>query len=268
MSSLFQVNLDTIRRLRLLIETDKILFPGLRKLNLSGKDLEMLPREIFVMEDIDVLDLSPAREACMEFKIGVIPREIGQMSNLKVLIVDTSGLKEVPRELSFCASLEKLSLSNNLIARLPESFSTLQQLTSLHLANNMLSQFPKMLCDIATLEFIDLSDNKIGRIPPVIAQLEKLMTLLIFKNKIMEVPESIGDLSELRTFWIGENKIKRLPRQIANLKHLDWGESHTPSAALDGNPLVYPPLTICKQGPKALKDFFSSAQVKFSVEKD
>ena len=139
------------------------------------------------------------------------------------------------------------------------AFFQLQNLTTLHLANNWIKSFPAMICDIVTLEFLDLSDNSIYGIPPEIGQLKDLINLIIFKNKIIEIPEEIGKLTNLRTLWIGENMVKRLPKEITLLETLDWGISHTPSSAVDGNPLVHPPTEVCKQGIKAMAVYFEKA---------
>ena len=144
----FVFNANKLKQLKLRIEKDTFLFPGMKKLKLCGKDLQVLPAEIFLIEELDVLDLSPEREACMEFKLHRIPLDVGRMTNLKVLVVDLSGIRVVPEEIANCKNLEKLSLSNNLIAHLPESFSRLQNLTTLHLANNWMKTFPEMVCDI------------------------------------------------------------------------------------------------------------------------
>ena len=249
-------NSNKLKQLKLRIERDTFLFPGMKKLKVAGKDLEILPAEIFLIDELDVLDLSPEREACMEFRLHRIPLEVGRMINLKVLIVDLNGIRAVPGELAKCKNLEKLSLSNNLIAHLPENFSQLQNLTTLHLANNWVKTFPEMICNIVTLEFLDMSDNLIGGIPPNIGQLKELISFIICQNKISEIPGEIGKLQNLRTLWIGNNRVSRLPTEITSLENLDWGGSHTPSSTVDGNPLEYPPVDVCKQGIKAMAEYF------------
>ena len=72
-ASSLAINPTKLKQLKLRIEKDTFLFPGMKKLKLSGKDLQVLPKEIFLIEELDVLDLSPEREACMEFRLLRIP---------------------------------------------------------------------------------------------------------------------------------------------------------------------------------------------------
>lgn len=253
----FSVDPTKLKRLRLRIEKDTFFFPGMKRLKLRGKDLQILPKELFELDELDVLDLSPEREACMEFRLHRIPQDVGRMCNLKVLIADLSGIRNVPEELAGCVNLQKLSLSNNRISHLPENFSQLQNLTTLHLANNWIKTFPEMICNIVSLEFLDLSDNLIESLPPRIGQLQNLISFIICRNKIKMIPNDIAQLTKVRTFWIGDNMVENLPKEITCLKTLDWGGSHTPSSAVDGNPLEHPPAAICKQGVEAMAAYFA-----------
>lgn len=85
-----------------------------------------------------MLDLSPEREACIDFHLYGVPPELGSLINLRVLMLDTNQLSELPREIGQLTQLERISISNNLLHRLPDSFSNLQRLESLHAANNRL----------------------------------------------------------------------------------------------------------------------------------
>lgn len=66
------------RSLRLMIDTDDPQFAGLKKLKLQGRDLTALPIELFGLQDLQVLDASPEREACLHYKLADIPPEIGE----------------------------------------------------------------------------------------------------------------------------------------------------------------------------------------------
>ena len=105
-----------------------------------------------------------------------------------------------------------------------------------------------MICGLKNLEFLDLSDNYMSELPAEIRNLKKLEALLLFLNELKELPDGICELEELRTLWIGNNQITELPRKFGDLHELDWGTRHTPSTAVDGNPLIHPPIEICKRG--------------------
>ncbi len=69
------VDQNAIKQLKLRIETDQILLPRKRKLKLTGQELESLPPEVFLLNDeIDVLDLSPEREACLYYQVRQVSK--------------------------------------------------------------------------------------------------------------------------------------------------------------------------------------------------
>jgi hypothetical protein len=62
----------------------------------------------------------------------------------------------------------------------------------------------------------------------------------------------------LHMLWIGYNRIRHLPISFHRLANLDWGvNGHTTSLAIDGNPLVDPPIDVCKQGVIAIGDYMA-----------
>ena len=83
-----------------------------------------------------MLDLSPEREACIDFHLNRVPPDVSNLVNLRVLMLDTNQLSELPREICQLQQLERLSISNNHLRSLPDSISSLQHLTALHAANN------------------------------------------------------------------------------------------------------------------------------------
>lgn len=62
----------------------------------------------------------------------------------------------------------------------------------------------------------------------------------------------------LHMLWIGYNRIRHLPVAFHRLANLDWGvNGHTTSLAVDGNPLVDPPVDICRQGVIAISEYMN-----------
>ena len=239
------------RNLRLLIDTGDPHFPGLKRLKFRGKELANLPPEVFNLKELEVLDLSPEREACLYYRLPSVPATIAKLVNLKVLIVDTNELTELPAQIGTLVQLEHLALSNNQLSRLPNEITRLERLTSIHLANNKLTEFPRQILDLSALTFLDLSDNQIGAIPTTIDRLRSLETLIMFANQLQEIPDQLCELKELRMLWLGDNYIRVLPRYFGRLRFLDW-DWHYTSTTLDGNPLEHPPMEVCRKGPKAI----------------
>ncbi|XP_052825932.1 leucine-rich repeat-containing protein 57 isoform X2 [Octopus bimaculoides] len=249
-------NIDEVTHLRRLVETDDPSFFGFKKLRVRGRDLHELPVAIFSLLELEVLSLSPDREASLYYRLYFLPKQIGQLINLRILILDTNALTNLPPEISNLSHLEILTLSNNYLTSLPPQFHRLNELQSLHLANNSFSVFPPQICILKNLQFLDLSDNKISELPHSISQLHSLQTLLLFRNRLHVLPDTLCDLTELRCLWLGENCLTNLPRCFGKLDKLDWSFIYT-SAVLDGNPMERPPMDICRQALKWYKMAFS-----------
>lgn len=258
-----------LRNIQFQVIKDDPIYPGMRKLKLRGRDLEHMPHEVFTMTDIEVLDLSPEREACLFYQLTEVPTAISKLFNLKVLMLDTNDLLELPIEICKLPQLERLSLSNNHLQNLPSEFSNLAKLRSLHLSNNELVTIPDAVLKLQELEFLDISDNEITDIPVNVSSLANLNSLLLFFNKLSALPDAICDLVELRCLWIGGNNIEKLPRNFGKLKHLDWGISghHTVSAAIGGNPLREPPPEVCLRGVYAISEYFASRSGKAKTDR-
>ena len=94
-------------------------------------------------------------------------------------------------------------------------------------------------------------------LPEQISQLENLQTLLLFINRLTKLPDSLCAMTELRCLWVGNNQIRALPKNFGHLVNLDWGHRYT-SSALDGNPLIHPPLEICRMGPQAIDRYMKA----------
>ncbi|XP_048763591.2 malignant fibrous histiocytoma-amplified sequence 1 homolog [Ostrea edulis] len=249
-----------IKTFRLRIDTEDPLFRGKKKLKLTGRELSDIPKVIFQLHELEILDLSPERQSCLNFKLLAVPPGICRLTNLTVLILDTNELTELPEEICQLVDLESMALSNNLLDHLPKGFDNLQKLRSLHMANNLFEVFPKELCQLENLEFLDMSDNKLTVLPVSISNMKNLHTLLLFLNNLSKLPDSLCEMTELYCLWIGNNNISRLPQNFGNLKNLDWNERYT-SSVLDGNPLTYPPLEICRQGVRAIDRFLRTSNL-------
>ncbi|KAL3310004.1 hypothetical protein Ciccas_011437 [Cichlidogyrus casuarinus] len=245
------MNLNSVRGLRHLIEENDCNYPGMKKIKIQGKDLTNLPLELFNLTEIQVLDMSPEREACLYYKLPHIPPAIGdtRLENLKVLLLDTNDLKVIPPELCQLKFLQKLCLSNNNLKELPREFTNLVNLQSLHLANNSIEFFPIEILRLINLRFLDLSTNALREIPGLIEKLSNLEALLLYNNHLDRLPPEIGLLTKLSCFWIGNNRIQYLPETICNLKRLNWSKTNCVSATLDGNFLISPPKEVISGSP-------------------
>ncbi|XP_002731612.1 uncharacterized protein LOC100370194 [Saccoglossus kowalevskii] len=241
------------RHLRLRIDYDPF-YKG-KRMKLRGKELTEIPIGIFNLTELEILDMSPQRESCLNFRLMEVPREIRKLSNLRVLCLDTNDLTDIPTEVCFLRNLERLSISNNLLTSLPSEFTQLQKLKSLHMANNYFDTIPLEVCNLEGLEFLDASDNKIRSIPEEIGFLTQLVTLGLLYNFLERLPDGMCKCVRLRSLWLGKNKLQSLPRNFGRLRELDWTDYQN-SSNLEGNPLKHPPIDIARKGPEEIANYF------------
>lgn len=153
------------RQLRMRITCDDPIHRGKKRIKLSGKELSNLPPNLFNLTELEVLDLSPEREACLFYHLERIPVEISKLTNLTVLALDTNRLESLPDELCQLYSLERLALSNNQLTDLPASLPQMSSLRSLYCSNNKFQHLPGSVCQLKQLVFLDFSDNFLTSIP-------------------------------------------------------------------------------------------------------
>lgn len=231
-----------------------------KKLIIRGKDLQYLDEDIFQLKSssrLTCLELSPDRQACLNYKLDKLPSNINLFINLRELQLDTNNLSELPQQIGELKSLERLGLSNNSLKTLPDdTFSKLLNLKSLHLANNKFESIPSCIYGLKSLEFLDLTSNMIRKLDKNILKLKNTIRVLIFyDNKINEIGSWIDGLTLLEVIWLGSNRLKQLPMNIINIKNLDWKSKYLP-LILDNNPLNEPPLVVCKCGFEAMKIWY------------
>jgi hypothetical protein len=206
------------------------------------------------------LDLTTERESGLNHPIYLIPNELFHYKQLTRLHLDRNALKFIPELFGdSLRNLEILTLSNNFLTSLPNSFASLKKLVSLHLASNRFVNFPEVLCQIQSITFLDLTDNKLTEVSSNVSNLKNLESLLLYKNCLKTLPESMGKMSNLNTLWLGDNSIKKFPTQILKLEKLDWEETLL-SSHLEGNHLEEPPISVCLQGLKAIRDYYKSKE--------
>ena len=75
-------------------------------------------------------------------------------------------------------------------------------------------------------------------------------------------------MSNLRCLWLGNNKLQTLPQRFGYLNLTDWDNfgRHMFSTIIDGNPLTDPPMEICKQGIRAIAQYFGGSNVNHHTE--
>ena len=143
---------------------------------------------------------------------GVIPPELGQLSQLEWLSLYNNGLRGmVPPELGQLSQLEWLDLSGNvLIGSIPPALGRLSQLEWLDLSGNVLiGSIPLELSQLIALRGLYLHGNQlIGSIPLELSQLTALRGLRLDDNGLTGViPPALGRLTDLEELNLDGNAL-------------------------------------------------------------
>lgn len=109
---------------------DTIEKTNLRTLDLSGKGLTSVPKDIFSKTELESLNLSQNKLT------GALPAEVRHLQNLKVLNLSHNDFTGVPAEVGQLENLEVLDLSYNKLTGLPYEIGNLKNLKLLKLSGN------------------------------------------------------------------------------------------------------------------------------------
>lgn len=103
-------------------------------INLSGKGLTSVSKEVFSQTDATTLDVSG------NALTGALPAEVRLLSKLEVLNLSDNQFTGVPAEIGQLSELRVLNLSNNPITGLPLELANLKKLERLELSGTNYSK--------------------------------------------------------------------------------------------------------------------------------
>lgn len=157
---------------------------------------------------------------------GNIPAEIGNLSNLLVIELFVNQLNgNIPAELGNLSNLQRLQIAfNQFTGNIPTALGNLANLTDLNFSYNQLSgTIPSELGNLSSLLWLDLEGNQLtGSIPAAIGNLNNLQTLNLTGNQLSgNIPTELGNLSNLVYFYLAFNQLTdSIPAGIWNLTNL------------------------------------------------
>ncbi len=199
---------------------------------LFEKNITILPKSIGELSNLIELKL-------IGNKITELPNEIGGLSTLKELSISDNQIKDIPNALWKLTQLESLSLSDNKLTTLDAGVGKLENLKNLGLSNNQLNNLPDAIGNLVNLESLGIFNNQLENIPNTIGNLKKLETLFLSGNQLVTIPPEIGNLTNLTSFYVERNKLNWLPAEIGKLERLD-------DFRIQSNPLTSIPKEICE----------------------
>ena len=169
---------------------------------------------------------------------GLSP-EIGQLINLRTLILDANYLTKLPPEIGQLTILWKLTLDRNELTALPPEIGQLTNLGTLTLDRNELTALPPEIGQLTNLRTLWLDENQLATLPPEVGQLTKLRTLTLSSNRLATLLAEIGQLTNLEQLMLDGNQLTALPPEIGQLTNLR-------KLTLDGNQLTALPPEIAQ----------------------
>ncbi len=188
----------------------------LTHLNLGSIEFSIIPDSIYSLQNLVHLDLSWNRN------IAVLSPLIGNLANLKELLLETNLLQDLPKEFGSLMNLKKLSLNRNEFTSFPESLLNLSNLEELFIGNRKITALPTNLSGLSNLKLLDIEESELQLIPDSIGALKKLENLNLKQNKISSMSEEIKNCSELRNLNLQQNDLlQKLPDSITSLTKLE-----------------------------------------------
>jgi len=175
---------------------------NLRELNLNNNDFETFPEPLTKLSNLERLQIMRTKN------LKKLSINIGNLKNLRTLILSYNSITELPESIGNLKKLEKLYLGNNNLETLPESIGKMNNLKKLYLNNNnKIKKLPDSIGGLKNLRMLDLSDNNLETLPESIGNLIKLRELHLCYNNLRELPESIKNLQNLYTITIHHNTL-------------------------------------------------------------
>ncbi|MFN8357894.1 MAG: T9SS type A sorting domain-containing protein [Spirosomataceae bacterium] len=164
--------------------------------------------------------------------IGVLPIEIGNLTNLQTLWLSTNQLSgSIPSQIGNLSNLLSLALdNNNLSGSIPTQLGKLNKLERLVLGNNQLTgKIPTGLGNLTNLKSLILQFNQLsGTIPLQLGNLSNVESLWLNHNQLTgSIPSELSYLTTVKTFFLDNNKLSgEIPIQLGNLKSVQFLNLH------------------------------------------
>jgi Leucine-rich repeat (LRR) protein len=219
--------------------TDMSIIPNVIKLNITSCSRTDIPLKVFKLITLQELNysfnglsfISCVIQIVLKLiafqDLGCIPKEIGQLINLKHFSCDNNRLTRIPKEMGQLINLQYFNCSGNKFKNLPNEIGQLINLQKFYCHNNELTGLPKEIGQLINLQEFDCSYNKITMLPNEIGQLINLKHFSCNNeyfscdnNRLTRIPKEIGQLINLQYFSCHNNKLTRMPKEIGQLINL------------------------------------------------
>lgn len=165
-------------------------------IDLSRKDLDILPREIEVFSSkLIELDLS-------HNNLTSLPTSLSRLRKLERLSLEDNGLTHLIPEVCSLISLDFFSVQGNNLTELPPEIGALFRLKSLDVSNNRLRTLPKSLKNLYLDEF-HAHGNRFKIPPEMSARPTREVIIFILQS----ANQDARSISEAKVLFVGEGGV-------------------------------------------------------------
>lgn len=163
------------------------------ELNLSNRLITNIPKDIGSLSQLRILDFRNSL-------ITTLPEQIGYLRSLTSLYLDSNNLYDLPEELGYLDSLKLLSVSHNNLYRINEQLHYLH-ITNLDISYNHFTAFPDKSNVFPDLCILNIDGNSFSGIPKIFLNRE-FKQLSVNYNRLCSLSKTISDwLDSFDTQW-------------------------------------------------------------------
>jgi hypothetical protein len=186
--------------------------------------------------------------------LTTLPPEIGNLSSLRTLSINSNQLTDLPPEIGRLNRLEQLYLFNNHLISLPPEIGSLSHLEMLYLSRNQLNSLPAEIGNLGKMQILSLTENQLSNLPPEIGKLDNLTTLYLNGNQLDSLPHEFAQLTSLCFLDLRHNQFQSLPIELGQLMRLadHYCSYQEAGLYLDYNPLISPPEEVLAEGTSTI----------------
>jgi len=185
-------------------------------LNLSNKNLEVLPPEISDLYRIRTLYLNGN-------KFDQIASQIGEISYLERLYLYNNDLSDLPSQMENLTKLTDLYIGFNEFTKIPDVVGKIKSLEVLNASHNEINSILGAIYKMPNLKILGLFNNNISYVSSYIRYLKPtLLELNLGRNNLNSIPKEIGNLSYLKKLYLHQNDLISVPYELGNLSDINF----------------------------------------------
>lgn len=206
--------------------------PGVKELSVTTD--EPIPENLGTLQQLESLTL--------DGMVGpqVLPEVLGQLRNLRQLLVLSDGDVVLPESLAELSELESLNirapswqaptglyrlsklttldLGNCRFARVPEELAGMDAVTTVYLGGQSREELAHLLSVVARLQNLETLQLATDVVPEEVASCQQIRELVVWGAR--ELPESLGQLKGLEVLVLSLGDFAALPESIGDLENL------------------------------------------------